>query len=57
MATVGEKAPDFTLPSDSWEPGGLARGGAAGVTSGFVLLPRRLVPREGALVTSQSRFG
>ena len=24
MATVGEKAPNFTLPSDSWEPGGLA---------------------------------
>ena len=45
MATVGEKAAGFTLPSDSWEPRGLAREGAAGGTSGFVLLPRRLVER------------
>jgi peroxiredoxin len=39
MATVGEKAPGFTLPSDSWEPGGLARGGAAGVASGLFFYP------------------
>jgi hypothetical protein len=42
---VVEKAPDFTLPSDSGEPGGLARGGATGGDSGFVILPRRLVER------------
>jgi peroxiredoxin len=45
MAAVGEKVPDFTLPSDTWEPRGLARGGAAGGNSGFVLLPWRLVER------------